>query len=71
VMWILFLIVVHNSNPNDIPGKITLEFKTEQQCREALKSMYYWTKFSWFKSEGKCYERNKIDPELIKNMIKG
>ena len=69
-MWILFLIVVHNSNPSDIPGKITLEFKTEQQCKEALKSMTYWTKFSWFKTEGKC-QHSKMDPELIKNMIKG
>jgi hypothetical protein len=70
-MWVLFLIVVHYNDPKDVPGKIALEFKTEYQCNEALKSMTYWTKFSWFKAEGRCYERSKIDPQLLKNMIKG
>lgn len=69
-MWILFLIVVHNSNPNDIPGKISLEFRTEQQCLETLRSMQYWTKFSWFKAEGKCYHKDRIDPNLLKDMKK-
>lgn len=67
-MWILFLIVVHNSDPKDIPGKISLEFKTEKQCIEALNSISYWTKFSWFKVEGKCYENSKIDPKIVQGM---
>ena len=69
-MWIMFLIVVHNSNPSDIPGKIMLEFKTQKQCQEVLKTMNYWTKFSWFKAEGKCLDASKIDPNLIKGMKK-
>ena len=36
------------------PGKITLEFQTQQQCEQSLKSMTYWLKFEKFKIEGKC-----------------
>jgi hypothetical protein len=69
-MWVLFLIVVHNSVPTDIPGKIALEFKTEQQCQEALKTMIFWSKFHWFNTEGKCYAKNKMDPNLLKDLHK-
>jgi hypothetical protein len=69
-MWILFLIVVHNSVPTDIPGKIALEFKTEQQCQEALKTMIFWSKFSWFNTEGKCYDKKKMDPNILKDLHK-
>jgi hypothetical protein len=67
-MWFLYIIVVHVSIPSDIPGKILLEFKTEKQCIEALNSISYWTKFNWFKVEGKCYESTKIDPKIIQGM---
>jgi hypothetical protein len=53
-MWILILVAIHTNNPNDMPGKITLEFQTQQQCEQSLKSMTYWLKFDQFKVVGKC-----------------
>ena len=53
-MWILILMAIHMNNPNDMPGKITLEFQTQQQCEQSLKSMTYWLKFDQFKVVGKC-----------------
>lgn len=69
-MWILFMIVVHVNDPRDIPGKIVLEFKSEKQCQEVLSSISYWTKFSWFKVEGNCYDSTKIDQNMLKGMIR-
>ena len=42
------------TDPNDIPGKINLQFQTHQQCEQVLQSMTYWLKFEKFKVEGKC-----------------
>jgi len=56
-MWTLFLIVVNIYDPNDIPGRIQLQFRDEQSCSLALQNMNYWVKFPWFKVEGKC-EKN-------------
>jgi hypothetical protein len=53
-MWTLLLIAVHMKNPNDIPGRINLQFQTQQQCEQVLQSMTYWLKFDNFKVEGKC-----------------
>ena len=53
-MWILILMAIHTNNPNDMPGKITLEFQTQQHCEQSLKSMTYWLKFDQFKVVGKC-----------------
>ena len=53
-MWILILMAIHTNNPNDMPGKITLEFQTQQQCEQSLKSMTYWLKFDQFMVVGKC-----------------
>jgi len=52
-MWMI-LIAVHINDPKDIPGKITLQFQTPQQCEQTLQSMTYWLKFENFKVEGKC-----------------
>lgn len=57
-MWTLILIAVHINNPNDIPGKINLQFQTLQTCEQALHSMTYWLKFDKFKIEGKCQKTN-------------
>ena len=57
-MWLMILIAVHVNNPDDIPGKIILQFQTQQQCEQTLKSMTYWLKFNSFKIEGKC--KNEI-----------
>jgi hypothetical protein len=53
-MWLLILIAVHINNPKDIPGKVTLNFQTQQQCEQALQSMTYWLKFDQFKVVGEC-----------------
>lgn len=53
-MWLMILIAVHIKNPEDIPGKITIQFQSQQQCEESLKSMTYWLKFEQFKVIGKC-----------------
>ncbi len=53
-MWMMILIAVHISDPKDIPGRITLQFQTQQQCEQVLLSMTYWLKFDNFKVEGKC-----------------
>jgi hypothetical protein len=50
----MILLAVHINNPSDIPGKITMEFKTQQQCLDALQTMNYWLKFESFKVEGRC-----------------
>lgn len=56
-MWILILIAVNINNSNDIPGKVTLQFHSQQQCEQALQSMTYWLKFKQFKIEGKCQKQ--------------
>ncbi len=50
----LILMSNHTNNLNDMSGKITLEFHSQQQCEESLKSMTYWLKFEQFKVIGKC-----------------
>jgi hypothetical protein len=34
-----------------------MEFKTQQQCLDALQTMKYWLKFESFKVEGKCEQK--------------
>jgi hypothetical protein len=52
------LIAVHINNPNDIPGRVTIQFQTQQQCESALQSMTYWLKFESFKVEGRCQKQS-------------
>ena len=54
MMWILILIAVHINNPEDIPGRVTIKFDTEQQCQRAKSSMEYWLKFDKFKVVSEC-----------------
>lgn len=53
-MWLLLLLAISTSNPNDIPARITLRFDTEQQCIQAATSMTYWLKFDSFKVTAQC-----------------
>jgi hypothetical protein len=48
---------VHLNNPQDIPGRVTLEFENQSQCQQSLRSMTYWLKFSNFKVEGQCVKK--------------
>lgn len=53
-MWILFLVVVNMYDPQDIPGRIQLQFQTQVSCEQTLQSMTAWVKFPWFRVEGRC-----------------
>jgi len=57
--WLLIFLCVNINNPNDVPGKLTLEFDTKQQCEASLKTMTYWLKFDTFKVVGNCEEANE------------
>lgn len=57
-MWILLLLSVNISNPQDIPGKVTLEFPTQQACEAAKESMTYWLKFDSFKVTAECQKKS-------------
>jgi hypothetical protein len=50
----MILLAVHINNPNDVPGKITLQFENQQQCEQTLRTLTYKLKFDTFKVEGKC-----------------
>ncbi len=56
-MWLMILIAVHLNNPQDVPGRITLEFTDQITCEQSLRSMTYWLKFDSFKVEGRCVKR--------------
>lgn len=55
--WVLILLAVSISDPKDIPGKVTLEMESLEQCQEKLESMSYWLKFKSFAIIGKCEQR--------------
>lgn len=57
-MWILILLAVSIHNPRDVPGKIELEFKTQEQCLEILSTLKYDLKFKTFKIEGQCIKKS-------------
>jgi hypothetical protein len=53
-MWVLIILAVAINDPKDIPGRVTIEFPTLQECERARSTMTSWLKFSNFKVEGKC-----------------
>jgi len=57
-MWILMILSLNVNNPNDIPGVLTLDFETEQQCQIAKESMTYWLKFDTFKVTAECLKKS-------------
>ena len=52
------LLSISITNPNDIPGIVTVEFETEQQCLVAKNSMTYWLKFDSFKVTAECLKKS-------------
>ena len=56
--WLLILLAVHKTNPNDIPGRVTLEFDSQAACERSLASIDYWLKFDTFKVEGRCIKKS-------------
>jgi hypothetical protein len=57
-MWILMLLSISITNPNDIPGVVTLDFETQAQCEAARESMTYWLKFDSFKVTAECLKKS-------------
>lgn len=53
-MWMLLLIAVNVTNPDDIPARASIEFPSKQECLTALYSMKSWCKFESFKVKGTC-----------------
>lgn len=56
-VWILVLVAVSQTNPKDVPGRVTMEFQSQQQCEQAVQSMTYWLKFDSFKVVGRCEKK--------------
>jgi hypothetical protein len=52
------MVAVHVNNPTDQPGKIELQFETEKNCVETLKTLRYELKFKQFRVEGKCVKQS-------------
>jgi hypothetical protein len=56
-MWLLVLLAIKINDPQDIPGRVTLEFPTEEACKASLKTMTFWLKFDSFKVIGHCEKK--------------
>ena len=56
-MWLLMIMSISMTNPNDIPGIVTIDFKTEQECQAAITSMTSWLKFDSFKVQAQCIRK--------------
>ena len=57
-MWLLILLAVNINNPQDVPGRISVEFATEQACESARASVKYWFKFEGFKTQALCQKQS-------------
>lgn len=57
-MWILVLIAISIHNPNDQPGKVSIEFTTEQACEQARATVQYQLKFDSFKVTTQCIKKS-------------
>jgi len=57
-MWLMILIAVHTTNPQDQPGKIELIFPTQNSCEQTLATMRYDLKFKTFKVIGECKKQS-------------
>jgi hypothetical protein len=56
-MWLLVLLAMRINDPQDVPGRITLEFPTEESCKTSLKTFTYWLKFDTYKIVGQCEKK--------------
>lgn len=52
------LLSISITNPNDIPGVVTIDFATQAQCEAARESMTYWLKFDSFKVTAECLKKS-------------
>lgn len=56
-MWILLILAINVNNPNDIPGRVQITFKTQEECREAADNMSSWLKFKDFRVTAQCIRK--------------
>jgi hypothetical protein len=56
-MWLLIILAVHQMDPKDVPGRVTLEFRTEQECLAAQHSLQYQLKFPQFRVIAQCQKQ--------------
>lgn len=59
-MWLLIILAVHQSDPKDIPGRVTLEFQTQLECVAAQQTMQSWIKFPQFKVVAQCTKKSSL-----------
>jgi hypothetical protein len=57
-MWLLIILVVNINNPNDVPGRASIEFPTEQTCEQARATVKYWFKFEGFRAQTQCQKQS-------------
>jgi hypothetical protein len=57
-MWLLILLAVNINNPQDVPGRVSIEFATEMACESARASVKYWLKFEGFKITTQCQKQS-------------
>ena len=53
---LLLILAVNSINADDIPGRVSLEFPSMQQCIDAKETINYNLKFKQFIIESKCIE---------------
>jgi hypothetical protein len=56
-MWILLLIAININNPKDIPGRISLEFTSQEACINSANTLQYELKFKNFRIEAQCIKK--------------
>jgi len=57
-MWLLLILAVHQTDPRDIPGRVSLEFSTQESCQLALQTLQWQIKFPQFKVVAQCTKRS-------------
>ena len=53
-MWVLIILAIHVNDPEDIPGKVQLQFQSLQECQQAQSTISYNLKFKSFKVISEC-----------------
>jgi hypothetical protein len=57
-MWFLILLAVNIHNPQDVPGKVTIEFESQSACEKAQSTVQSWLKFDSFKVTTQCVKKS-------------
>jgi hypothetical protein len=55
--WILLLLAININNSKDIPGRISIEFSSQESCISASHTLQYELKFKNFKIEAQCVKK--------------